>query len=339
MSEYLSSSGAAGCPFATMPGGDQGPRHRRLLGLWRNPSVRREIASLDARRDCQRIVHLLGAYEFPADILRSTELALFHTYGSQSIAALLDRTGQFSSEGQKRYDDTRLLIAQFMESGWASDAGRRAIEQMNHIHSFFRIDNEDFLFVLWTFIDFPGRWLDEFGWRRFTAHEREAWFHYWVEIGHCMNLKDIPLTPADFDAFVQAYEARKLQYAPANERVAQATLAIMAAWFPGPLAVFRGLIKPVVAALVPPRLLPAIGMQAPAPWVRVLVRAALRLRAFAKRWLPWEAYPSTLANTPNRTYPGQRYRIEDLGPLYAHRAPPEPHGESESSTHSRVRTG
>ncbi|MGQ0599978.1 oxygenase MpaB family protein [Aquabacterium sp.] len=212
------------------PDAGGGQRHRRLLGLWRNPSVRREIAALDAQRDCQRIVHLLTAYEFPADIQRATELALFHTYGSQSISALLDRTGQFSKLGQKRYDDTRLLIAQFMESGWASSAGQRSIAQMNHIHAHYRIDNEDFLFVLWTFIDFPLRWLDAFGWRRFTAHERQAWFHYWVEIGRRMRLQHIPGSPEDFDAFVQDYEARQLHHAPANERVAQATIAIMAAW-------------------------------------------------------------------------------------------------------------
>lgn len=319
MSEHPSSSGTAGCPFA-MPGDAGGKRHRRLLGLWRNPSVSKEIAALDARRDCQRIVHLLVAYEFPADIQRSTELALFHTYGSQSIAELLDRTGQFKKQGQKRYDDTRLLIAQFMESGWASDPGQRAIAQMNHIHSFYRIDNEDFLFVLWTFIDFPERWLDAFGWRCFTAHEREAWFHYWLEIGRRMNLQGIPATRHAFDAFVHEYEGRKLLYAPANERVAQATIAIMAAWLPRPL---RGAVGPVVRTLVPPRLLPAIGMAPPSPWLGALVHGALKLRALAKRWLPWEAYPAVLANALNRSYPDQCYRIEALGPPFAHRPSPE----------------
>lgn len=300
-----------------LPGEAGGKRHRRLLGLWRNPSVRREIAALDAQRDCQRIVHLLTAYEFPADIQRSTELALFHTYGSQTIAALLDRTGQFSKHGQKRYDDTRLLIAQFMESGWASDAGHRSIEQMNHIHSHYRIDNEDFLFVLWTFIDFPTRWLDEYGWRSFTAHERQAWFHYWMTIGRHMKIQRLPETEEDFEAFVKEYESRKLRYAPANERVAQATIAIMAAWLPKPL---RAAVAPVVSALVPPRLLPAIGMTPPPHWLGTLVHEVLKVRALLKRWLPWEAYPTMLARTRNRTYPGQNYRIEELGPPFAHRS-------------------
>lgn len=36
-----------------------------------------------------------------------------------------------------------------------------------------------------------------------------------------------------------------------------------------------------------------------------------------------------LANTRNRTYPGQCYRIEELGPPFAHRPLPEPHTRGE----------
>ena len=81
--------------------------YRKRFLLLRNPAIRAEIASLDADLDCQRIVHLLACYEFPFDITRSLELALFHTYGSVSVSRLLDRTGEFCKFGQKRYDDTR----------------------------------------------------------------------------------------------------------------------------------------------------------------------------------------------------------------------------------------
>ena len=37
-------------------------------GLFQNPKVRQEIAQLDAEKDCQRIVFLLKAYEFPSDL-------------------------------------------------------------------------------------------------------------------------------------------------------------------------------------------------------------------------------------------------------------------------------
>ena len=72
---------------------------------------------------------LLSAYEFPFDMTRSLEIALFHTYGSRSVSRLLDRTAQFSRHGQKRYDDTNLLIASFMEAGWDGAPGAQAIAQ------------------------------------------------------------------------------------------------------------------------------------------------------------------------------------------------------------------
>ncbi|MFY0567587.1 oxygenase MpaB family protein [Archangium lansingense] len=312
----------AGCPFggharneragADMPG----PTYRRPFWRPRSPEVRREISRLDARRDCQRIVHLLTAYEFPFDMQRANELALFHTFGSRSVARLLDRTGEFNKRGQKRYDDTRLLIAHFMECGWDVETGRRSIEHMNHIHSFFRISNEDFLFVLWTFIDFPIRWMDDFGWRSFTAHEREAWFYYWCEIGRRMGLQGIPESRAAYDDYIRAYEAREFVPNEASHRVAQATIDIMAAWFPRPL---RGLIAPISLSLVPPQLLPAIQFSPPPAWISRLTRAALKLRARAKRYVSLERYPTRIKNSPNRTYPGNDYQIEALGPEFAQR--------------------
>ncbi|HEX7638107.1 MAG TPA: oxygenase MpaB family protein, partial [Burkholderiaceae bacterium] len=195
------------CPFGVVATAQPpvcGPVPPRPFGFAHAPAVRREIAALDARADCQRIVHLLATCEFPEDLLRSMELALFHTYGSRSVARLLDRTGEFRCRGQKRYDDTRLLIGQFIESGWDGEAGRRAIAQMNHVHAHFRIPNDDYLFVLWTLVDFPLRWTDAHGWRAFTAHERAAWFHFWRGVGERMGLRELPPTPEAFDAFARA---------------------------------------------------------------------------------------------------------------------------------------
>jgi hypothetical protein len=302
--------------IATSANAAPNPVHRRPFGRAHAASVRREIASLDAQRDCQRIVHLLVAYEFPFDLLRATEMALFHTFGSRSVARLLDRTGEFATRGQKRYDDTRLLIAQFIERGWDDEAGRRSLAQMNHIHARFRIPNDDYLFVLWTFVDFPLRWIADFGWREFTPHERAAWFGFWREIGRLMGLRDLPSTPAAFDEFARAYEAREFVHDAASQRVAEATVATLAAWLPGPL---RFAVRPVVSCLVPARLLPAIGFAAPPAGLAPAVRGALKLRAWIKRFVSFERHPTLLADSRNRTYPGNRYRIESLGPEYAHR--------------------
>ena len=281
------------------------------MGIGQNRGVRDEIARLDPRRDCQRIVFLLSAYEFPFDMTRALEVALFHTYGSRSVSRLLDRTGQFTGHGQKRYDDTNLLISHFMEAGWDGDPGARAIERMNWIHGHYRIPNEDFLFVLWTFIDFPIRWMDDFGWRAFTAHERDAWFHYWIGIGSRMGMKDLPTTREAFDAFVARYEAREFVFDETSRRTADATVAVMAGWLPSPL---RSLVRPVASCLVRPQFRRAVGYPEPSPLLDGLVRALLRVRRHVKRHVSFERYPNLLANRRHRSYPGGAPSIESIGP-------------------------
>ncbi len=287
------------------------PTYRRPFGVLHHRGIRREIAQLDAQRGCQRIVHLLSCYEFPFDVTRALEVALFHTYGSQSVARLLDRTGQFQRHGQKRYDDTNVLIALFMEAGWDGDEGARALARMNSLHAHFRIPNEDFLFVLWTFLDFPVQWMRDFGWRAFTPHEEAAWFHYWVGIGQRMGLADIPASKAAFDAFVDAYEQREMQPNDASARVARATVAVMQGWLPGPL---RWAVLPAAACLVRPRLRLAARIAEPAPLLNASLRGVLRLRAWVKRFVSIERYPTLLANKHLRSYPQGRPPVDQVGP-------------------------
>lgn len=93
----------------------------------------REIRTLDPERHCRRIVFLDSFCEFPFDTTRSLELAFFKTFASPTIAALLDSTGEFQLRGQKRHDDTALLISLFSEDGWDGERGRRALRRMNQI--------------------------------------------------------------------------------------------------------------------------------------------------------------------------------------------------------------
>ncbi|MBM7060259.1 DUF2236 domain-containing protein [Pseudomonas sp. UL073] len=285
--------------------------HKRL-GLLHNPAVAREIASLDAERDVQRIVHLLAIYEFSWDFKRALEVALFYTYGSASVSRLLDRTGEFEKYGQKRYDDTALLIGHFIESGWDGEVGRQALARMNQTHAHYAIANDDFLFVLWTFIEFPIRWTDRYGRRRMTAHEQRAWFNFWAEIGRRMGLKDIPSSKAEFDAFTRRYEAQHFVYALPNHRVATATVRIMANWLP---AFLHPAVRPVVCALMPRHFLDAVGFPDAPGWRRALVSAALKLVGAVNRLLPFGHYPHLVRSRSSRTYQ-DGYRIEDLRPVH-----------------------
>lgn len=300
---------------------------RKRWGLFPNPGVDRTIAALDARQDCQRIVRLMGQYDMAWDMQRALELALFYTYGSDSVSTLLNRTGEFREHGQKRYDDTRLLIGHFLEAGWDSEAGAQALDRINRTHAHYRIPNDDYLFVLWTFIEFPLRWSKVYARRPMTAHEREAGFNFWVEIGRRMGLSDIPPTKAAFDAFIEGYKQRHFKPCAASAQVAQDTLRVGQGWLPWPL---KGLVAPVVYSLFDDDalFLAAVGARKPPRWFAALVRGGLRAHGWLRRGTRLGAYPLRLADTPNRTYPGNRYSIEQLKPVHLQRV----EGEAPSGT-------
>ena len=117
----------------------------------------REMRTLDPKRDCRRIVFLDSFCEFPFDTSRALELAFFKTFASPSIAALLDSTGEFRLRGQKRYDDTSLLLEQPLLDGFEHPSSRQAIRRINQMHHPYEIGNDDLRYVLATFVVVPNR--------------------------------------------------------------------------------------------------------------------------------------------------------------------------------------
>lgn len=289
------------------------PTYRKRLGLLPNPAVAAEIARLDSRQDCQRIAHLLAGYEFPWDYQRALELALFYTYGSASVSKLLDGTGEFRKNGQKRYDDTRLLMTHLIDSGWDGEFGRRALARINQSHGHYRIPNDDFLFVLWTFIDFPVRWTGQYAHRAMTGHEQQAWFHFWEGVGERMGITGIPETKAVFDRWIEAYKAQAFVPDAASARVAAATVGILEGWLPPRL---RRPVAPLVYSFFDddPQFLAAIGVRKPPFFVRPLLETALRALGRTRRVLAPGDYPTRPDSSVNRSYGEEGYRIEDLRP-------------------------
>ncbi len=268
------------------------------------------IRTLDPEKDHCQIVYITTGLEFPWDMVRALEVALLRTFASRSISEVLQRSGQFEKYGQKRYDDTALLIAEFMQWGYDHPRGKAAIERMNFIHSHFQIKNEDYLFVLSTFVLDPIKWMQQFGWRALDPIEEQALFRFFVEIGRRMQLHDLPESLDQMRARAAAYEAEHFAFAPENKRIADATIAVMEAWFPPFL---RPPVRPAVAALLDEALLEAFGMKKPAAAWRPVLEAGLRLRAQALRVINPHAKPSFVTDLPNRTYP-DGYQIEELGP-------------------------
>ena len=270
----------------------------------------------DPRRDCQTIARHLATVAFPWDTTRALELALFRTFAAIRIGGLLHGSGEFEKRPQKRYDDTDLLVSEIIEHGFDSARGARAIARINALHGRFRIANEDFLYVLSSFVFEPIRWNVRFGWRRMTESETLAWFWFWRQIGERMSIRDIPEDYAEFERYSRQYEADNFRCTVASQRVALATRELFAAWFPAPL---RPLVRNSIHALLDPPLLAALALR-PAPrWLAWLAERTLRTRARALRWLPKRRQPKLRTQLPRLDYPGG-YRIESLGPPAADQA-------------------
>ena len=274
---------------------------------------RRRILALDPVADHEEIYRISAGYEFPWDYTRALEFALFRTYCVPSISTLLAATGEFRDRTQQRYDDTALLMAELAAHGYDSPRGRESLRTINRMHHRYTISNDDMRYVLSTFIYDPIAWLERYGWRPLTGHERIAAFHFYREVGQRMGIADIPTDFDEFQRFKESYEAAHFTYSDTNHQVGLYTMDLFCGWFPRPL---RPLARLGVRSQLEPAMLTAFGF-APAPaWVSATGRGSLRARAQAVRWLLPARRVSKLAVQPrNRTYPGypQGYRPSDLG--------------------------
>ena len=270
----------------------------------------REIRGLDPLADHSRIVYLDTCFEFPWDTTRSLELALFRTFAVPSIAAVLDRSGEFGRAAQKRYDDTDLMLSTIVEEGYESDAGKRAIRQMNRIHARFEIANEDFLYVLSSFVFDPIRWNARFGWRRLIETEKLATFEFWREIGRRMAIRGVPEEYAELERFNEQYERERFARTEATERVGRAARDMFLAWFPG---VPKRFSSQAIYALMDERLLDAFGFPHPPRALRAAVERSLRARGRVLAQLPPRRRARHRTGRRTRTY-GRDWRVEELGP-------------------------
>lgn len=273
-------------------------------------AILREIESLDPERDHMRIMHLSFGYEFSWDSIRSLEIALYKTYCVPSISALLDRTGEFRERTQRRYDDTSILVAEMCKHGYREGRGKAALERMNWVHAHYRISNDDYLYVLSTFIFEPVKWIDRYGWRKTCLNERIAYYCFWREVGKRMGITDIPDSYTAFELWKDKYEEEHFVFAETNNRVGSMTRDLFASWFPG-------IVKPVVHysiyAMLDDRTLRAFGFPRPLPGTRRFIDMMLRIRGLLVRLLPPRTTPHFFMDDKNRTYP-DGYALERLGP-------------------------
>lgn len=277
-----------------------------------------EIALLDPKTDFGRICFLSTNHDFPWDVEQSLSIAFFKTYAVPSISALLDETGEFRDHPQKRYDDTKLILAEILDSGLDSDRGREANRRMNRMHARYSISNDDYLYVLSTIVLEPIRWNRRWGWRRYTESELQAQLEYGRSLAGRMHILDVPASLEDLDRWSRRYEAAAFRHTESNRRVADYTLNLFVSWYPRAL---RPLVRQAVLSLLEDPVLDAFGYGHPSGLARRMIDLGLRLRAHGLRFFPRRRAPRLISRSRTRTYPGGHV-LADLGVLESGAATP-----------------
>ena len=138
-----------GCSMAWWAGRCRGLRRLR----------HKMVEALDERRDRHAIITHALYVDFPFLSVASIDFALFRTFCIPSISAILRASAQFHADPGKRYDDTDLLVREFLLHHVDSPRGSAAVRRMNYLHGLHpSIPNADFVYVLCLFILYPMKW-------------------------------------------------------------------------------------------------------------------------------------------------------------------------------------
>jgi len=285
----------------------------------------RRIEQLDPTTDFAEIFQLVAYHEFPWEYVQGTSIAFMRDYGVPSISDLLDRTGRFEHDGQKRYDDTVLIGQEATVDGIDSPRAHEAVRHLNRIHGHYGIPNHEFRYVLATTLVAPKRFIDRYGYRPLHPHEVEAMARVTTRTGELMGIKDLPSTYDEYERLLDAYEAERFAPHPSNTRVAEASIRIVTDWHVRPL---RPLVRRLTIAMLDEPLRVALGLPRQPAWLVRAVDAGVRLRGRLVRFVAPRTLDRPYRHDPGRTYP-LGYTLADLGPRDAST---ERHRDPEAAT-------
>lgn len=288
-----------------------------------------QLLAGDPVRDYEAMYRSAALFEFPLEMSIAFHMAYYRPFAAPRIAALLDHTGEIAANPRKRSYDTGLFMYELIEHGLAHPRSREVIRALNRMHRRWSIEDEDYRYVLATFVVVPARWIDRFGWRALTPVEREAMAAFYAEVGARLGVADPPRTFAEFSAVLDRYEARHVARSAAGVRLMGHTTTMFATRLPAPARPFTRLLT---AALVDDaRISDALALPRAGRLARAAMRGAWAARAVVVRRCPPRSeswfQPGVMATSQ---YP-DGYRLSDLG-LPAAGPETDPHGSRRRGT-------
>jgi hypothetical protein len=270
------------------------------------------IRDLDPERDFQAIYQTMYRFEFPWDMRMSLNLAFNRSFSTPTVAKVLVGTGEFTERTRKRIDDTGILMKEMLLNGFESERGRAALRRVYQIHRPYRdVPEDEYRYVLAAGVVISLRWLDRYGWRPLSSHERRASFLWYRELGRMMNIGGIPDTLEEFEEWFEAYDRAQLVPNDDAATVERATRSFLLTRAPRALA---PLGDSLVSALYDDRLRAAVRVPPPAWPVKAGLHATLKARALVLRHFGRPRETGVYAEgIVTKTYPNG-YQISEVGP-------------------------
>lgn len=270
-----------------------------------------DLADRDPQREAHYVYRSLALLEFPWDMRIGLNLALCHTFAAPRVAALLGHTGEMTAHPTKRTFDTGLFVYELIDAGLHQPHGRDIVRRLNRMHQQFTIANEDYLYVLATFVVVPTRWIDEFGWRATTRTEQEATHFFYRTLGRLMNIHDVPTSYQGFADYLDDYERVHAAHSQAGAAAMAATVRAIGDQLPLPL---RPLAAELTSALLAQDLADVLRLPMLTSRQRRLIRAGVRARNVVVRRCAPRATSWFVPGGPQRAVYPRGYRIDELGP-------------------------
>lgn len=148
----------------------------------------------------------------------------------------------------KRYEDTGVLIGEFLVHDPREERARKAIARMNYLHSPYikgnKISNADLLYTLSVFLTEPISWINRYEWRKVTDMEICAFGTFWKSIGDAMEItysgylkrdswKDGIEFYEDIKEWAEQYETEHMVPAATNKKTADELVPLLLFYIPG----------------------------------------------------------------------------------------------------------
>ena len=261
--------------------------------------------------EAHAIYRQMALYDMAFEVQFGLEMSFVRTFAVPSIAKILAGTGEIAARPLKRWLDTALMMYELIDAGPEAPRARSVLRILNQVHRGLPITEDQYSYVLTTFIVPAVRFMDSYGWRPSTGREKEAVTIFYRRVGELMGLRWLPGSYEEAERFLDAYEAENLAPSPEGASLMRATQGVLATKMPKGA---RWATPVLVRLMVDDRLCRALSLPVPAPAARRAFALAMAARRAVVRRRPVRTEPRFRPGRSGKDVYPHGYELEDLGP-------------------------